>query len=193
MEKPIISYVIKIVIKSDLFDEVIVSTDDEEIAKIALSYGAKVPFLRSKKNSNDYATTVDVLIEVLDTYLKQNEFFNMGLCIYPTAALVSQKDLNITFDKFLNGNFDSLIPIIKYPHPIQRALKISDEGKLSYVFKDFEKSRTQDLDKTDKILKKKSLIMNNTGYWLVSNENFQDIDNLDDWKKAEVKYKKNKK
>ena len=129
----------------------------------------------------------------------------MGLCIYPTAALVSQKDLNITFDKFLNGNFDSLIPIIKYPHPIQRALKISDEGKLSYVFKDFEKSRTQDLDKayydsgqfywfkTDKILKKKSLIMNNTGYWLVSNENFQDIDNLDDWKKAEVKYKKNKK
>ena len=76
---------------------------------------------------------------------------------------------------------------------------------MSYVFKDFEKSRTQDLDKayydsgqfywfkTDKILKKKSLIMNNTGYWLVSNENFQDIDNLDDWKKAEVKYKKNKK
>ena len=74
------------------------------------------------------------MIEVLDTYLKQNQFFNIGLYIYPTAALVSQKDLNIAFDKFLNGNFDSLIPIIKYPHPIQRAPKfLMKENCLTFL------------------------------------------------------------
>ena len=68
--KPIIAYSIEVALKSDLFKEVIISTDDEEIAEVAISYGAKVPFLRSAKNSDDFSTTVDVLKEVLNKYNK---------------------------------------------------------------------------------------------------------------------------
>jgi len=201
MGKPIISYVIKVVIKSKLFDEVIVSTDDNEIAEISVNCGAKVPFFRSKKNSDDFATTVDVIIEVLNYYLKIGRSFESALCIYPTSALVKKIDITRSYEKFSDGDFDSLIPIFTFDHPIQRALKINKKGNLSYFFKDFERKRTQDLEKsyydsgqfywfkTKKILKEKSLIMPNSSHYKVSNQNFQDIDDLEDWKLAEIKYK----
>ena len=87
--KPIISYSIEAAINSGLFDEVMVSTDDNEIAEVALKYGAKVPFLRSIKNSDDYSTTIDVIKEVIREYkIKINIHFENGCCIYPTAPLL---------------------------------------------------------------------------------------------------------
>lgn len=79
--KPIIAYSIEAALESNIFDEVMVSTDDKEIAEVAIKYGAKVPFLRSHENSNDYATTADVLIEVLDKYEQMGKTFDSLCCI----------------------------------------------------------------------------------------------------------------
>src|SRR5690554_4071628 len=90
--KPIIAYSIEIALQSGLFEEVMVSTDDQEIAEVAVRYGAKVPFLRSEENSGDYATTVDVLLEVIHNFKLAGRGLQYACCIYPTAPLIEQED-----------------------------------------------------------------------------------------------------
>ena len=91
--KPIITYSIEAALHSGLFTEVMVSTDDEEIARIAEQAGAKVPFMRSGENAGDYASTDDVLLEVLDRYRKQGREFETFCCLYPTAPFVTAEKL----------------------------------------------------------------------------------------------------
>ena len=91
--KPIILYSIEAALESKIFDEVMVSTDDEEIAEIARQAGAKVPFMRSEKASDDHATTADVILEVLESYQKSGEEFSHACCIYPTAPFVTAEKL----------------------------------------------------------------------------------------------------
>src|SRR5690242_889142 len=87
--KPIIAYSIEAALNSGLFDEIMVSTDDEEIASISQKYGANVPFFRSARNADDYATTYDVIKEVLNYYFSSEISFAYGCCIYPTAVFVT--------------------------------------------------------------------------------------------------------
>ena len=89
--KPIIAYSIEEAIKSHEFDVVMVSTDDEKIANIARQYGAEVPFLRSKKTSDDFATTKDVLLEVISNYKEIGKEFEYMCCIYPTAPFITSE------------------------------------------------------------------------------------------------------
>ena len=91
--KPIIAYSIEAALKSGLFDEVMVSTDDPEIATIAKQYGASVPFMRSAETVNDFATTADVLNEVLSEYKKRGQVFDNMCCIYATAPLIVSQDI----------------------------------------------------------------------------------------------------
>ena len=97
--KPIIAYSIERALESKLFDEVIVSTDDKDVAEIAVRYGAKVPFFRSINNSGDHATTIDVIEEVLNEYKGLNKFFDFTCCIYPCAPFISVKNLKKQFFK----------------------------------------------------------------------------------------------
>src|SRR5664279_2017830 len=93
--KPIIAYSIETALKSTLFEEVMVSTDDSEIASIAERYGAKIPFFRSKMTADDHSTTMEVINEVLSDYsVKLGKHFQYVCCIYPTAPLVKLKDLH---------------------------------------------------------------------------------------------------
>jgi N-acylneuraminate cytidylyltransferase len=87
--KPVIAYSIEAALNSNLFDEVMVSTDDAEIASVAESFGASVPFFRSKKNADDFSTTSDVVEEVLTAYQKVGKQFLMACCLYPTAPFVT--------------------------------------------------------------------------------------------------------
>ena len=97
--KPIIAYSIEAALNSGIFDEVMVSTDSAEIAEIAIQFGAKVPFMRSADNSNDFATTNDVLCEVVNDYKeKHNKSFDFVCCLYPTAPFVTATKLKKTFD-----------------------------------------------------------------------------------------------
>ena len=125
--KPIMAYSIEAALESGLFDEVMVSTDDEEIAKIAKEYGAKVPFLRSEATSNDYATTNDVLLEVIDEYEKRGEVFDHGVCIYPTAPFVDGETLKEAMNELIEKKAETLIPVVPYSYPPKRALVIRNE------------------------------------------------------------------
>jgi N-acylneuraminate cytidylyltransferase len=199
--KPIIAYSIQAAIDSQLFDEVMVSTDDEEIAAIANKYGAKVPFLRSGKNANDFATTVDVILEVIDSYKRQAKSFDNICCIYPTAPFVSIQKLNKSLDILKSKAFDSVFPVIQYGFPVQRSMRIFQENFIRMIQPAHMTTRSQDLEptyhdagqfywlKTNKILLQNKLWTNCTGFIVVNELEAQDIDTETDWKIAELKYK----
>jgi pseudaminic acid cytidylyltransferase len=197
--KPIIAYSIEAAIQSGLFDEVMVSTDDTEIAKIAIQYGASVPFMRSDKTANDFATTFDVIQEVLQEYELLNKKFDFTCCIYACAPFVTNEKLINSFQILQENKFDSVFPIMPYGFPIQRALR-KEEDKVSFFYPQFSLSRSQDLEKsfhdagqfywmnTDECIEKKQILTNNSGSIVLSEIEGQDIDNEVDWKLAELKY-----
>jgi pseudaminic acid cytidylyltransferase len=197
--KPIIAYSIEAAISSGLFDEVMVSTDDLEIAAIAKKYGASVPFMRSDKTANDFATTFDVIHEVVQEYEQLNKNFDFTCCIYACAPFVTNEKLVDSFQILQENKFDSVFPIMPYGFPIQRALR-KEENKVSFFYPEFSLSRSQDLEKsfhdagqfywmnTAVCLQKKQILTNNSGSIVLSELEGQDIDNEVDWKLAELKY-----
>ena len=201
MGKPMIAYAIESAIKSEVFDEIMVSTDDIEIAEIAKKYGAKVPFMRSEKTANDFATTNDVLIEVIEEYNKLGKSFDKFCCIYPCVPFLDSEILKNANEKFENSNADSLMPVVKYSFPIQRAVKVNSEGFLEYREPQYAMSRSQDLEamyhdvgmfyfaKTNAFLEQKKLVTTKTVLFEMDESVIQDIDTPEDWKMAELKYK----
>jgi len=198
--KPIIAYSIQAALESGLFEEVMVSTDDEEIAEVARQYGASVPFLRSRTASDDFATTADVLVEVLKNYKNLGHSFDYTCCIYPTAVFVTAEKLQKAFNLLDKKKYSSVFPVIPFSYPIWRSLKIENE-KLSMNFPKYENSRSQDLpvayhdagqfyfSETEVILNKESLFNTNSYGIIIDELEGQDIDNLTDWAIAEMKYK----
>lgn len=198
--KPIIAYSIEAALKSGCFDTVMVSTDSQEIAEIAKSYGAEVPFLRSEATSNDYATTVDVLNEVLDKYEEQGEKFELMCCIYPTAPFVTDEKLTKAVEILQSSGADSLMPVVAFSFPPQRG-NIIRNGKLEYQYPEYSQMRSQDLEeiyhdcgqfyfcKVAAFKESGKLVTGNTAPLIMPDEEVQDIDNMSDWKLAEVKYK----
>tara|TARA_B110000503_G_C7048053_1_gene371074 strand:- start:281 stop:988 length:708 start_codon:yes stop_codon:yes gene_type:complete len=199
--KPIIAYSIEAALKSKLFDEVMVSTDDEEIKEIALKYGAKVPFLRSETNANDFATTAAVINEVLEVYKTRNKLFKYCICIYPTAPFVSSNLLIKAFKKLKKDKLDVVFSVLKYGFPIQRAMKINKEDKVEMVDVSKMNTRSQDLESSfhdagqfyalnvSAFIKKQKLWTDSTGCIEINELKAQDIDTETDWKLAELKYK----
>ena len=198
--KPIIAYSIEAALQSYLFEEVMVSTDDKEIAEIALEYGAKVPFFRSAETSDDYATTMEVVKEVISEYKSQfNRNFDFICCIYPTAPLIQIQHLKTGLDLLLSMNYDSVFPAVAFGYPVWRGVEISVEGKIQMVWPEFQNSRSQDLKKvyhdagqwywmkSDKL--EGTIFTQNSGSIVLSEGEVQDIDDLTDWSLAEMKYK----
>ncbi len=198
--KPIIAYSIETAINSRLFDEIMVSTDDDEIAEVAKKYGAQVPFFRSAENSSDTATTADVLLEVVEKYKKvENIIFDSICCIYPTAPLVGIEKLRDGYSLFINGNFDSVFPITPFSYPVWRGLKL-EEDIVKMEWPEFYNSRSQDLKtlyhdagqwywiKTDSLVNQRKLFMAKSHGFILDEIEVQDIDNQSDWNLAELKY-----
>ena len=197
--KPILSYSIEAAIGSDLFDEVMVSTDSEEIAEIALKYGAKVPFMRSAENSNDYAITIDVLKEVLECYKKKGQEFDFVCCIYPTAPFVTSKKLVDAYELLNNSVADSIYPVVPFSFPPQRGV-VKREGYIEFMYPENYPKRSQDLEtiyhdcgqfylyRYKSLMEKEKLQMKELPY-IVSELEVQDIDTETDWKLAEIKYR----
>ncbi|MCK9412239.1 MAG: pseudaminic acid cytidylyltransferase [Prolixibacteraceae bacterium] len=198
--KPIIAYSIEAALQSGLFEEVMVSTDDEEIAEIAQKLGAIIPFMRSASNSNDFASTMEVINEVVSLYkLQLNKVFDLVCCIYPTAPLIQIQHLKKGLNLLLEKNFDSVFPVVVYSYPVWRGVEIFDNGKAQMIWPEFLNSRSQDLKKVYHDAGQwywmnikqldDSIFTSNTGSILLSEEEVQDIDNSIDWKLAEMKYK----
>jgi pseudaminic acid cytidylyltransferase len=195
--KPIIAYSIDIALKSGLFKEVMVSTDCEEIKRTCQMYGAEVPFLRSEINSNDFATTVDVVNEVVEAYRKMGQTFDEICVLYPCAPFVSKADLMNA--KRLLEKYDCVIPVVRFDFPPFRSFEIS-ESKLRYRWPEYEKSRSQDLEELfhdagqwyffrNKEQYHESLVKSSTSPLILESNKVQDIDTISDWKLAELKYK----
>lgn len=197
--KPILAYSIEAALDSGLFDEVMVSTEDEEIAEIAKKYGAKVPFYRSEKTAGDFATTNDVLLEVLEEYKKLGREFDEACCIYPTAPFVTSSKLKKAMEEFAASDADTLIPVVAFSYPPKRSLVIR-EGRLVFQYPEFMDFRSQDLEaeyhdigqfylfRTEAFERNKKLMIGNILPFVVDEMEVQDIDNESDWKIAEIKY-----
>lgn len=198
--KPIIAYSIDAALNSDLFDEVMVSTDDEEIAEISLKYGAKVPFYRSAETSSDYAITMDVLKEVIEVYEKQGRMFEYMCCIYPTAPFVTPEKIKRGYEKLISSGLDMMIPVVKFECPPQWGLTIDKDGFLKYCTPEFVNVRYRDLEplyhdagqfqwySVEQCCHSNKPELDITTIVLPEIE-VQDIDNESDWEMAELKYK----
>ncbi len=199
--KPIILYSVQAALESGIFDEVMVSTDDEEIARIALEAGAKVPFMRSEKTSNDYASTADVITEVMTEYEKLGQKFDYICCIYPTAPFITAYKLQDAYKRLCEGQADSLIPVVKFSYPPQRAL-VMKEDKLVFNMPEYMLSRSQDLQpwyhdagqfyflRTESFMATGKLMVGDILPYEVSEMEVQDIDTMTDWELAELKYQR---
>ena len=198
--RPIIVYSIEAALQSGVFDEVMVSTDDEKIAQIAKEAGAKVPFLRSAETSNDFATTADVIMEVLSEYEKLGRFFDSACCIYPTAPFITSNKLKNAIELLESKSYDSVMPVAEFSFPPLRGM-VMEEDKVSYKWEEFAMARSQDLEKiyhdvgqfyvfdVEKFKESGKLVTKNTGAVVIDELEMQDIDNEVDWKLAELKYR----
>jgi N-acylneuraminate cytidylyltransferase len=198
--KPIIAYSIQAALDAGIFDEVMVSTDSEEIAEIARRYGAKVPFMRSEKTSSDYATTSEVIMEVLQQYQKIGQTFHTAVCIYPTAPFVTGEKLRNAVDKLENSDYIEVRPVVPFSYPPQRGfVYMNDTIEMKYP--EYRDSRSQDLEpiyhdagqfycwNVEKYMQCDGKFTTNIGPVIVSELEVQDIDNETDWKLAEIKYR----
>lgn len=202
LDKPIISYSIEVALKSGIFDEVMVSTDSQEIANVAIQHGAKVPFFRSEKNSGDLSTTADVIEEVLQGYQKQGMQFDYACCIYPTAPFITSERLTEAMKLIENSGADSIIPVTPFSYPIQRGVKIEKQDTIKMIWPENVNTRSQDLIQAyhdcgqfyflnvEKFLMQKKLFTDNTKSIIVPQLEMHDIDNEEDWQIAEIKYKR---
>lgn len=199
--RPIIAYSIEAALGTGLFEEVMVSTDDVEIAEIARQEGASVPFLRSTENANDYATLADVLVEVVNAYKGRGYEFDLICCLLPAAPLISSEDVRSAYDQLVMSTFDSICPVVAFSYPILRSLSIDEKGNLNMNWPEYRFSRSQDLRpayhdsgtfywiKTSSLLKDKKLLSENGTAIVLDEFRVQDIDTDTDWALAEMKYK----
>ena len=198
--KPILIYSIDAALASRLFEEVMVSTDSEEIAEIAKEAGAKVPFMRSAENANDFASTTDVLLEVLEDYGKADRYFDTVCCIYPTAPFVTADKLKEAIALLEEKQVDSVVPVVRYSFPPQRAFVVRD-GYTVMKYPEHAKTRSQDLEpyfhdcgqffcmQTKALQTKKQIFTDNMLSIEMPETQVQDIDNETDWQLAEIKFR----
>ena len=200
--KPIIYYPIRAALESGCFDEVMVSTDDEEIACVAVEAGASVPFLRSRETSGDHSTTASVVLEVLKAYQDGGRFFELACCLYPTAALVRVERLRQA--KALldaNAEVEGVITLVRTPQPALRALVLRN-GWVDFMLENHRISRSQDSEETyfdaaqmywlkpSAFLARESNTMSHLKRLplVLSEMETQDVNTLEDWRLAELKF-----
>ena len=198
--KPLIAYSIEVALNSKLFDKVVVSTDDEEIASIAKTYGAYVPFVRPKELSDDFTGTEDVVNHTLEYLTDKGEMFDYACTLYATAPLLQEKYLIEGFEKLKNSDALHAFSVTSMPFPIQRTFKIDENERCEMFMPEHYMTRSQDLEEA----------YQDAGqfYWTELNEEsdeimfgkdsipivlprhlVQDIDTLEDWKRAEIIYR----
>lgn len=198
---PIIAYSIRTALGSGLFDEVMVSTDSEEIAETAKKFGANVPFMRSADNSDDYATTEDVILEVLQRYRELGTEYDYVCCIYPTAPFVTEAALAEAMAKMEKYEPSVVIPLVQFSYPPQRCFVVDDRGYARFKYPQYVRTRSQDLEKqyhdagqfyiynSDRLIATNGVIEDDFMPIIMPELLVQDIDTEDDWKIAEMKYK----
>jgi len=197
--KPMIAYAIMAAKESGLFDHIVVSTDDEEIAQVAKKWGAETPFVRPDELANDYTPTVPVIAHAIETCQNLNWVFDNVCCIYPNVPFIQINDLRSALACLNDSEADYCFPVTEFPSAIQRALKLLNTGKMQPFYPEFESTRTQDLElayydagqfywgKSDTWLTNPRVHSSGIGY-PIPNWRVVDIDTPEDWQRAQLIY-----
>lgn len=198
--KPILHYSIEAALASGIFDEVMVSTEDAEIAEIARQAGAAVPFYRTERTSGDFATTADVIAEVIEEYAKRGQQFDELCCIYPTAPFITAQKLKEAMELLTEKGCDGVLPVVRFSFPPQRCVVIKD-SMLQPKWQEYMNARSQDLEpyyhdcgqfyciSIKAFEKQHTMVMQNMVPYVMSELDVQDIDTEEDWQIAEMKYR----
>ena len=197
--KPLIAYSIEVALSSKLFDKIIVTTDDEEIATIAREYGVEVPFIRPKELSDDFTATQDVISHAVEYLESIGEKYDYLCTIYATAPLLQVKYLIEGFKKLKESDAVNAFSATSMPFPIQRTFKVNSDGRCKMFYPEHFMSRSQDLEEAyqdagqfyfTKLNKKSDSVMFSSDSIpvLLPRHLVQDIDTLEDWKRTEIMY-----
>lgn len=196
---PILTRVIRTLAHSNAFDAIVVSTDHPAIRATAEEAGALVPFARSEHTAGDNATLHDVVVEALEqmpAYLRRPHL----MCMLPTAVLVTPDTIRSAINQFHSGEHDSMMSVQRYPHPIERALRVTEQGHLQRHTLDSARMRTQDpepafhdagqfyLVRTDDVPNRTTLMGVACLPFELGPFDAQDIDSPTDWQLAEFKF-----
>ena len=205
--KPIIAYSIETALKSGCFDQVIVSTDDEEIAKISRQYGAEIPFIRPAELSDAFAGTLAVIKHAIEWFEAQGMQVDWVCCLYATAPFVSAENLVLSYKKMRVkkqeiGHIEYCFSAAKYDSPVQRAFGITPNGGVKMLFPEQFNMRSQDLDNiyfdagqfywgtATAFLKELPTFGDYAIPFVLPKMSVQDIDTIEDWTFAEFLYQR---
>jgi pseudaminic acid cytidylyltransferase len=198
--KPIIAYSIDAAIKSNCFEKVIVSTDDDEIAEVALRYGAEVPFRRPAILSDDFVGTIPVVKHAIEWMEKNNHEIENVCCLYATAAFIEPIVLSSAYEKLIDQKTDYCFSVTSYSFPVERSLTINEDNQISMLFPENFNTRSQDLYETfhdagqfywgkASAFKNQTVMFSSKAYpYKIARHFVQDIDTEEDWKRAELMY-----
>lgn len=198
--RPMIAHAIAAAIKSKLFDRVVVTTDDADIAAIAQQWGAETPFLRPPELADDHTPTVPVIAHAIRTLQEQGSVFDAVCCIYPGVPFIQTEDLSAAYELLLTCGAGYCYPVTEFPSPIQRALRRLSDGKIQPINPQYEWTRTQDLEpayydagqfywgKVPTWLGGLGLQSNGSGL-VIPQWRVVDIDTPEDWHRAELLFK----
>ena len=199
--KPMIAWSIEAALNSECFEQVIVSTDDEEIASIARNYGADVPFVRPKNLADDHTGINPVIAHAIEWLNSQGLNPNLICCIYATAPFICLSDIQAGLDLIVEKNCDYVFSVTSFAFPIQRALKIEADGKVGMFYSKNYNTRSQDLEEayhdagqfiwaSPKVWKKCRPVFTSNSYPVILPRlRVQDIDTQEDWERAELMFK----
>ena len=195
-----IGYSIKAALDSQCFDQVIVSTDDAEIAKIAKLFGAIVPFVRPDELANDYTATVPVIKHAIEWFDDQNQLPSEVCCLYATAPFVQADAIRKAYKKMMQEQVDYCFTVTSFASPIQRAIKVTAENRIEMLHPENLETRSQDLEesyhdagqfywgKAESFRQQKPLFSKGATPYILPRHLVQDVDTLEDWRRAELMY-----
>ena len=198
--KPIIAYSIEAALESHCFDQVIVSTDDDEIAETAKKYGARVPFSRPDELSDDYIGTIPVIKHTIEWMENNNTYIEDVCCLYATAPFVRSKIISEAYQQLKNSNANYCFSVTSFNFPIQRAIRISQSGTINMFYPEHLETRSQDLKesyhdagqfywgKAEAFKQQKPLFSKSAMPYILPRHLVQDIDTPEDWRRAELMY-----
>jgi N-acylneuraminate cytidylyltransferase len=199
--KPIIAYSIEAALKSNCFDQVIVSTDDVEIVEVAKKYGAQVPFIRPTELSNDYAGTIPVIKHAIEWLEENNNSIESVCCLYATAPFIQPQTISRAFQRLQESKTDYCFSATSFTFPIQRAIRITQNDKVEMFYPEYFNVRSQDLEeayhdagqfywgKAQAFKDELPIFSEVATSYILPRYLVQDIDTKEDWIRAEAMYK----
>ena len=198
--KPLIAYSIELALSTNLFDRVIVSTEDEEIAEIAKQYGAEIPFMRPKNLADDFTGIEAVRDHAINFFKEQGENYDFSCMIFATAPLLKKEYLLEGYEKIKDSRAFNAFGVASFPFPVQRTFKVKENGRCQMFSPEHYMTRSQDLEEAyqdagqfywtnwNNKSKEGYLYSNDSVPIIIPRYLVQDIDTLEDWKFAELMY-----